>query len=274
MWHFSKKQLKIDKKAYFCYNYYIEYAEITTKVVEIVRKSASKKMDNPTIDSLVAIDPEITHLIPEGYQGNSDDPFLAELVVRRLKAGTYPLDAASPEVVQSVVSDSIDNYFLTQYTRFFPEIISDINIYFPFRNLFSTHSWDNAHNNYALNLIDFYRGPQVKGVLAAIREIHGYEEDEMDSKAKRFVTIEELERYFTLSRILRAEGFALSARKLWVCSNYWNPKEVLNLIAEGYDIHKAVDLYMIGITTWEQLQEYGDILPDSWLDDMLGRSKD
>jgi hypothetical protein len=239
-----------------------------------VSKIASKKMDNPTIDSLVAIDPEITDLIPEGYEGKSNDPYLTELVSRRVKAGTYPTSTVSVSGNVEGISASIDDYFVRQHLRFFPELTNEISIYFPFKNVFSTHSWNDAHSNYALNLIDFYRGPQLKGVLAAIREIHGYEEEEMESKAKRFVTIEELERYFTLSRILRAEGFALSARKLWVCSNYWNPKEVLNLIAEGYDIHKAVDLYMIGITTWEQIQEYGDVFPESWLDDMLGRSKD
>lgn len=226
--------------------------------------------ENPSIAALTEIDPAVIQKLPANYAGTNDSPALANLFVNALnKVDTYAaLNTVNTDLIPDGMTRGNPKKFAVAYLRYIKDS-TDFGLYYDFQQVFKSDTLSDEHIFYALTLIQTYGNRTRNGILNTLNSIYAYEQNLEPKKKREPISIESLNNLFALANVLRSEGVQIPIDNLWVCSTHWTAPEVIEMIAEGLELRKAVELYTLGFTTMEEILNYGQDLPDSWLDRIL-----
>ena len=224
----------------------------------------------PTLATLEKVWPGTESKLPLDYAGTSEDKHLAYSFGSALQRMTYDEFISIPKPVAPDYMVRKDaKLFATEFLRF--NLNKDeIDSIYDFDNLF-VGALSESDVNYCVAIASKYSGNKLTNVLSILNIIRDYQIETLERKGKEIVlpTIEELENLFSLSAVLRSEGIVMATQYLWVAASHWKSEEVLLMVAEGLELRKAMELYTMGFTTMEEIIEYSDIIPDSWIDRIL-----
>jgi hypothetical protein len=160
--------------------------------------------------------------------------------------------------------------FAAEFLRFGLPLI-EIDSYYDFLNVLDRETLTLQEIRYCVSLASKYSGNRLTNALSVVRAIRKYQVDYLERPESEIVyaSVSELENLFALAKVLRSEGIMMQSEHLWVASSHWSVDEVLAMIEEGLELRRAMELYIMGFTTMEEILAFSSILPDTWVDRVL-----
>lgn len=224
----------------------------------------------PTIAMIQQVCPLATSKLPEDYNGKVEDLSLAYSLGVALENYSF----AELIKIRPKVPDYMDTAnaksFAREFLRFGLPLI-EIDSYYDFLNVLGRETLTLQEIRYCVSLASKYRGNRLTNALSVIRAIRIYQVNYLERHESELVyaSVSELENLFSLAKVLRSEGIMMQSEHLWVASSHWSVNEVLAMIEEGLELRRAMELYIMGFTTMEEILEFSTILPDTWVDRVL-----
>lgn len=221
---------------------------------------------NPSRETILAVDATALSLLPTNYSGTSENKDLTALFVKTLqKVGSYKeLNTINLDSIPEDMAKGNALCFATNYLRFIRNG-TDFNIYYDFQRIFKASKLSDNVIYYTLQLLDHYGENARFSVFNIVNTILS----ENPEPVTTLPSIDKLDNFFNLAKVLRKEGVQIIPASLWLCSTHWNVEEVITMISEGLPVQKAVELYNMGFETMDEIIEYGNDIPSSWLDRII-----
>lgn len=208
--------------------------------------------------------------LPDDYDGQADDDSLAYSLGAALEKLTF-VELTKIKVKTPAYMDTANaKSFASEFLRFgLP--LTEIDSYYDFLNVLDRETLTLPEIRYCVSLASKYRDARLTNALSVVRAIRKYQVDYLERKEPEVVyaSVIELENLFALAKVLRGEGIMMQSEHLWVASSHWSVTEVLAMIEEGLELRRAMELYIMGFTTMEEILEFSTILPDTWVDRVL-----
>lgn len=228
--------------------------------------------DNPRIDLLLAAEPKVDPTkIPEDYLGDETDENLIALLAEALQDSTLlEINTIDTSLIPESMKTGKARFFAKTYLRFIKDA-SLLPLYFSFVNVYGKKTLTNEQTYYVVRLLAHFRDKAKRGLVNVITSARASNEEYILEQDRHDPTIPELDNYFALQRFMKEEGLVIDTKSLWVCSTHWTPEEVIELIAEGMEIRKAVELYTMGFSSVEEIIHNQNTFPEEWINRILGR---
>lgn len=227
-----------------------------------------RAQDFPTRELLVELHPAVVSLIPDDYAGEISNSHLAYAVGKALTNG-ISYDSILNETFELPGFLEIDN------AKKYADLIfrlgankDNIFTYYDLTSIFEHNYLTDEEIFFGLALtLRYETSPAITGAISTFRAIYEYQTGYLERKPEQIVLpmIADFDNLTALGRILRSEGIIMPQANLWVASSHWTAQEVLLMLEEGLNLEKAMELYMLGFTTMEEIITYGEILPETWL---------
>ena len=203
--------------------------------------------------------------------GDETDENLIALMAEALQNSTLlEVNTINTSLIPEAMNTGKARFFAKTYLRFIKDA-SLLPIYFSFLSLYGKKTLTNEQVYYVVHLIAHFGDKAKRGLVNVISAARASNEEYILEQDRHDPTVAELDNYYALNRFLREEGLVIDPKSLWVCSTHWTPDEVIELIAEGMEIRKAVELYTMGFSSVEEIIEHQNTLPDEWINRILGR---
>lgn len=224
----------------------------------------------PSKATLTEVCPTILDKLPSNYKGNSTSSHLAYAFGKALETKTYnEIVEANPELPTFMdtpgskeYADKVLRFGINQNT---------LTAYYDVLSVYGKADLENDEVNFAVSLASRFEGGTLTGVIAIFSAIYLYQKDYLGRKKNDIVlpTIKDFENINTLSNLLRSEGIIMPNANLWVASSHWKTSEIFHMLEEGLQLDKAMELYLLGFTTMEEIINFGEILPEAWINRIL-----
>lgn len=233
-----------------------------------------KPLDSPSQVELEKVYPNVDFSsLGDLYAGESKQPNLIRLFVTAYQKHTLDeIDRINPDQIPANMRRGNARRFANIYLRFIKDNPTQVSLYYSFLNLFETDKLSDSEIYYAISFIQHYGNKSSRGLVNVLKVVRSYNVDYVDLDEGPDPTIEQIDNLYNVAKVIRAEGIVVDIGDLWVCSTHWKAQEILDLIADGMEVKKAVELYTLGITSMDEILDHQGTLPDSWIDRLLGRS--
>lgn len=225
----------------------------------------------PTRKLLAEVNPETLEKLPPSYKGSTANVHLAYAFGKAIENGlTYEQILAS--------KPTVPDYFQSADSKKYAEMLLKfgasedvLTSYYDLLAVFDKSSLTLPQIYFGVALAMRYPNDTLTGAISTFRAIYEYQVGYLGRAQSKVVlpSIADFDNSSALGRLLRSEGIIMPQANLWVASSHWTPEEVILMLEEGLNLEKAMELYLLGFTTMEEIISYGEILPDSWIDRIL-----
>lgn len=230
----------------------------------------------PTLENIYAINPSIE--LPKTYKGKNVDADLANAFVNTLTRRTFQEITETESLENFPKSTPAEKRYLRDFPRYAVSL-NDETIYWDYLNILRSNKLTVSDVSYLILLTSKWSGEELQQVLATLMAIHNYQRSTKEADSSIAIetakpSITQIEEIFKLGLILRGEGVVMSAQYLWIAADKWKPEEVLELLEEGLPIIKALQLYQLGFNSIQEMVEYDDMIPESWIERIFSEKND
>lgn len=211
--------------------------------------------------------------IPKNYEGSSTSQLLTQLFNTAVKTGnTKNLHQISME--QYGMSDDETLYFFTaRVLRFNPTVSVNTvkNIYWNLKKIIDmnnpTFHYQIAENYQTVQQVF----PNIVPDLSIFYKTLFEEQHRINKTVTTVAPVagEKIVNFILLNKSLREEGIVLPVRETIACSARWEQKEIFTILQQGTKLSEAIKLYDIGFKTVEEIVNYAETIPETWIDLIL-----
>lgn len=214
-------------------------------------------------------------LLPASYSGRAKDRFLALALLNSLQHASFDelvsrnKDVAVGSMDRDLAGAGFPMYALNRedayhywgYLDLFPDVLPK--------------QWT-RFLNYFCYLASLYEGEEFTYAIDLLHSIVPFQLKEMQYNYEELEFPEEsqIRNFFALGKVIHMEGVVMSTSTLWLASRHWDSEMVIKLLEEKLPIMKAFQFYHMGFTTIEEMKEYDSVIPDEWLQRILGDGDD
>lgn len=208
---------------------------------------------------------EAQALIPAGYEGTATSASLANVYGKQLIAGRTVAELSSVEVDE--VPENISEFDRTKF------ILARFGLYNKdtftslFYSLNSHINFDKVENAYYLAEALTDLSPLATNVGSTVAQLYSLNRGRDENG---LVPVPEIRKFILLNKALRKEGVVITATEVFYCSLNWATDDVFSLIENGKSLSEALKMYDVGFTTVQEIVDYSDSIPTSWIDRILG----